>query len=56
MNKEQIQDRLLELEKQAIDNFLEYHLADNGRDTIIEGYLDEDEKEEYYQLEKELYS
>ena len=55
MNKEEKQDRLLELEKKAIDAFLEYHLADNGRDSIIEGYLDDDEKEEYHQLVDELY-
>jgi hypothetical protein len=54
MNKEEKQKRFEELKNQAISIFLEYHLIDNGLDTIIEGYLDEDEKEEYYQLEKEL--
>ena len=55
MNKQEKQDRLLELEKQAIDTFLEYHLADNGIDSIIEGNLDLDEQEEYHQLVEELH-
>jgi hypothetical protein len=56
MNMEEKQDRFLELEKKAIDNFLEVQMDLIGFSSIIIDYLDEDEQEEYYQLEKELYS
>ena len=55
MNKEDKEDRLLELEKQAIDNFLEVQIDLHGMTSIIADYLYDDEQEEYYQLEKELY-
>ena len=56
MNREEKQDRFEELEKKAIDNFLEVQMDLIGFSSIIVDYLDEDEQEEYYQLEKELYS
>ena len=56
MNREDKEDRLLELEKQAIDNFLEVQIDLHGMTSIIADYLYDDEQEEYYQLEKELYS
>jgi hypothetical protein len=56
MNKEEKEDRFEELEKKAIDNFLEVQMDLIGMTWIIADYLDEDEQEEYYQLEKELYS
>ena len=54
MNKKDKENRFLELEKQAIDNFLEVQMK-HGMTSIIENHLDDDEKKEYYQLEKELY-
>jgi|TARA_R100000479_G_C6378758_1_gene200159 hypothetical protein len=56
MNKEDKEDRYLELEKQAIDNFLEVQIELHGMTSIIADYLYDDEYEEYYQLEKELYN
>ena len=53
MNKE---DRLKELEKKALDNFVEAQMDLIGFSSIVADYLDEDEQEEYYQLEKELYN
>ena len=53
MNKE---DRLKELEKKALDNFVEAQMDLIGFSSIVADYLDDDEYEEYYQLEKELYS
>ena len=56
MNREKKEDRYLELEKKAIDNFVEVQMDLIGFSSMIADYLDEDEQEEYYQLEKELYS
>ena len=55
MNREDKEERYEELEKQAIDNFLEVQMELVGMTTIISDYLYDDEQEEYYQLEKELY-
>lgn len=55
MNKKDKEDRYLELEKQAIDNFLEVQMDFHGISFILSEHLNEDEEKEYYQLEKELY-
>lgn len=47
------ENRFLELEKQAMDIFLDKYMDLHGLDSII-AYLDEDERKEYYQLEKEI--
>ena len=55
MNRQEKEDRYEELEKQALDNFLEVQIELHGMTAIIADYLYDDEQEEYQQLEKELY-